>query len=99
MAVVILSAKSSVSSGIKDDDWNIYATEVHNDSICFFINGKKTLTYPRMADKDYQFPWPDYPFYIILSNQLGGHWVGPVNKPEQLPSELRVDWIKVYEKR
>lgn len=91
--------KSSVSSGIKVDDWNVYATEVHNDSICFFINGKKTLTYPRMADKDYQFPWPDYPFYIILSNQLGGHWVGPVNKPQQLPSELRVDWIKVYEKR
>lgn len=91
--------KHSVSSDIKDNDWNTYAAEVHNDSICFFINGKKTMTYPRIADKEYQFPWPDYPFYIILSNQLGGQWVGPVSEPGQLPSELRVDWIKVYEKR
>ena len=91
--------QQSVSSGIKVNDWNVYATEVHADSICFFINGKKTMTYPRIAGKDYQFPWPDYPFYIILSNQLGGSWVGEISKPEQLPSELRVDWIKVYEKR
>jgi beta-glucanase (GH16 family) len=89
----------SVKADIKDGDWNVYAVEVNPDSICFFINDKKTMTYPRLAEKEYQFPWPDYPFYIILSNQLGGGWVGPVGKPEQLPSELRVDWIKVYEKQ
>ena len=54
------------------------------------------MTYPRIEGKDHQFPWPDYPFYLILSNQLGGNWVGEVN-PAQLPSELRVDWIKVYQ--
>ena len=40
---------------------------------------------------------PDYPFYFILSNQLEGNWVGKVTDPGQLPSELRVDWIKVYQ--
>ena len=89
----------SVSPEIKSDEWNTYATEIHPDSICFFINGKKTMTYPRLANKEYQFPWPDYPFYIILSNQLGGKWVGPVSEPQQLPSILWVDWIKVYEKQ
>ena len=91
--------KYSISSVVKTDEWNTYATEIHPDSICFFVNGKKTMTYPRLVDKDYQFPWSQYPFYIILSNQLEGKWVGPVTEPQQLPSELRVDWIKVYEKK
>lgn len=89
----------SVSPKILEGEWNTYGAEVHPDSICFFVNGKKTMTYPRIAGKEYQFPWPDYPFYIILSNQLGGNWVGAVSEPQQLPSELRVDWIKVYENK
>ena len=64
-----------------------------------YTNGVKTMTYPRMEGVEGQFPWSDYPFYFILSNQLGGGWVGPVDKPEQLPSELRIDWVKVYQKR
>lgn len=88
-----------VTADIKVDDWNIYAVEVHPDSICFFVNDKKTMTYPRLPEKEYQFPWADCPFYLILSNQLEGAWVGPVSKPEQLPSELRIDWIRVYRKR
>lgn len=82
---------------IVKDDWNIYAAEVYRDSICMYTNGQKTLTYPRVEGKEKQFPWPDYPFYFILSNQLGGKWVGDVKNPDQLPSELRIDWIKVYQ--
>ena len=78
------------------DKWNVYATEIWPDSVRLFVNDVLTLTYPRVEGKEKQFPWPDYPFYIILSNQLGGNWVGAVNKPEELPSELRVDWVKVY---
>ena len=82
---------------INPDDWNVYGVEVYRDSICMYTNGAKTLSYPRIAGKEHQFPWPDYPFFLILSNQLGGNWVGAVDKPEQLPSELRIDWIKVYQ--
>ena len=83
---------------IDKDGWNIYAAEVYRDSVCLFTNGVKTLTYPRLEGVEHQFLWADYPFYLILSNQLGGNWVGAVSSPEQLPSELRIDWIKVYEK-
>ena len=89
----------SIAPMHKVGDWNTYAAEIHPDSICLFVNNHKTLTYPRIPGKEYQFPWADIPFYMILSNQLGGQWVGPVNQPEQLPSELRIDWIRVYEKR
>ena len=63
-----------------------------------YTNGAKTMTYKRMEGVENQFPWSDHPFYFILSNQLGGAWVGPVS-PEQLPSELRIDWIKVYQRK
>ena len=82
---------------IDRDGWNIYAAEVYQDSVCLYTNGAKTLTYPRVEGLEHQFPWADFPFYIILSNQLEGSWVGKVDNPAQLPSELRVDWIKVYE--
>lgn len=83
---------------IDKEGWNIYAAEIHRDSLCLFTNGVKTLTYPRVEGAGHQFPWPDYPFFLILSNQLGGSWVGPVDAPQELPSKLCIDWIKVYEK-
>lgn len=85
--------------GIDPSDWNVYAAEVHPDSICFSVNGTKTMTYPRIVndiDPEHdQFPFADLPFYIILSNQVGGGWVGPVSE-EDLPTELRIDWVKVW---
>jgi len=88
----------SSTAPIDKDDWNIYAAEVYPDSICLYTNNVKTLTYPWVQGKENQFPWDEYSYYIILSNQLGGKWVGEVN-PKDLPSELRIDWIKVYQKK
>lgn len=82
---------------VNKNDWNTYSVEIYQDRICMLTNGITTLTYPRVEGKEYQFPWPEYPFYIILSNQLEGSWVGPADKKEELPSELRIDWIKVYQ--
>lgn len=83
---------------IKPGDWNVYAAEVYQDSICLYTNGVKSFTYPRVEGLEKQFPWPDYPFFFILSNQLEGRWVGKADRLEEFPSELRVDWIKVYER-
>lgn len=83
---------------IQRDEWNVYAAEIWPDSVCLFVNDSLTRSYPRVAGKDKQFPWPDYPFFFILSNQLGGKWVGKVH-PDELPSELRVDWVKAYVRR
>ncbi len=43
--------------------------------------------------------WPfDQPFYIILSQQLGGSWVGEVN-PEHLPVSMVIDYVKYIKSR
>ncbi len=94
--------RHSALADVDPNDWNVYAAEVYRDSVCFFTNNVKSFTYPRVEGKENQFPWADQPFFIILSNQFQGEEPGcqgakKVTHPEQLPSELRVDWIKVYE--
>lgn len=85
---------------VDPDGWNVYAVEVHRDSVCFFVNDTKTFTYPRIVNdidpEMNQFPFSELPFYLILSNQLGGNWVGPVDASD-LPAELRIDWVKVFQ--
>lgn len=81
---------------IRPDDYNIYAVEIHPDSLVFSINGDRTFSYPRIrtAEKG-QFPFGT-PFYLLIDMQLGGKWVGEVD-PKDLPVSMKVDWVKFYE--
>ncbi len=92
---------NSATSPINKDDYNTYAVEMYQDSIRFFVNDIKTLTYPRInteeAAKDGQFPFADQPFYLLLDMQLGGSWVGGVDAKE-LPIAMYIDWVRFYQK-
>ncbi len=77
-------------------EFNVFACEWYPDSLCFSINDKATFTYPR-GEGDDSKKWPfDKPFYIILNQALGGNWVGEIN-PEDIPQEMLVDWVRVYQ--
>lgn len=83
---------------IKRHDYNVYAVELYKDSISFFINDKHTFTYPRIqTDKEGQFPYAR-PFYLLIDMQLGGAWVGKVT-PEDLPVEMKIDWVRFYKRK
>lgn len=97
----VLNQKSNPKQGatgaINANDYNIYAVELHKDSLVFFINNKKTFTYPRIeTDKPGQFPFSQHKYYLLLDMQLGGSWVGSVNA-DHLPVEMEIDWVKFYE--
>ena len=82
---------------IKRDDYNVYCVEWHPTKLVFRINGKETLTYPRVPAEVPAGQWPfDKPFYLLVDMQLGGSWVGKVN-PSQLPVEMHVDWVRLYQ--
>ena len=85
------------SSGvIRPNDYNIYAVEILPDSLVFSINGKHTLTYPRIKTQlEGQYPFGT-PFYLLLDAQIEGSWVGRAN-PKELPAEMWIDWVKMYE--
>lgn len=80
---------------IDKDDFNTYGAEWDHDKITFLVNGKPTFTYPRVAEKG-AAQWPfDQPFYIIMSMQVGGKWVGEAD-PKDYPSGMEIDWVRVY---
>lgn len=84
---------------IKKEEFNTYVVEINNSEIVFYLNGEKTFSYKNQEPElKEQFPFNNYPFYIILSAQLGGSWVGKVN-PKDLPVKMEIDYVKFYEKR
>lgn len=88
-----------VKPEINVDEYNIYSVEIHTDSITFLTNNKITYSYPRLENLgDAQFPFDKFNYYLILSSQLGGKWVGEVNM-EHLPVEMTIDWVKFFVKK
>ena len=83
---------------INPDDYNVFAVELHQDSLVFFINDTRTFCYPRIeTDKKGQFPF-DQPYYLMIDQQLGGDWVGDVAM-EDLPMQMEIDWVRFYQKK
>lgn len=83
---------------IDPEGYNVYGVDFHPDSIVLHINGKPTLTYPRIeTDKPGQFPFY-VPQYLLIDMQLGGSWVGQPDG-SGLPVEMEVDWVRHYRRR
>ncbi|WP_243765997.1 glycoside hydrolase family 16 protein [Polaribacter cellanae] len=76
--------------------FNIYGLEWYPDKLVYTLNGEETYTYPRIENVD-KSQWPfNQPFYILIDQQLEGSWVGKVNS-EDLPVNMMIDWVKVYQ--
>lgn len=87
------------TTAFKVGQFNIYGMEWYPDRIDFFVNGKKTFSYPKMTKDTTGSQWPfNQPFYIILDQALGGEqlWLGAVDE-NALPARLVLDWIRVYQ--
>ena len=79
--------------------FNIYSVEITPNEIIYYINRRKTFSYPRLdPEPEGQYPFDNYEYYMILSAQLGGHWIGPI-EAEQLPVKMEVDYVRFYEKK
>ena len=85
----------SKTTSFVNNEYNVYGVALYADSVVFSINGKHTLTYPRIETTlEGQFPF-DRPQYLKLSMQLGGDWAGAV-EPKDLPVEMLIDWVRFY---
>lgn len=90
---------NSAKADIDINQFNVYSVEIHSDSVVFLTNNRITHTYPRVKNLgDAQFPFNKFNYYLILSAQLGGSWVGEVDV-NQLPVEMLIDWVRFYQKK
>lgn len=90
----------SVKAVFNPDRFNVFGVEILPEKVIFSVNGNRTLEYPRLpvrndSDGSIQYPF-GAPFYILMDMQIGGEWVGPPDGRD-LPVEMLVDWVKVYE--
>ncbi len=83
---------------VNNEKYNIYGMEWYPDKLVFTLNGKETFVYPRLKNVD-PTQWPfDQPFYVMIDMQLGGSWVGKID-PKDLPVQMMVDWVRVYQQK
>jgi len=88
--------RSSSTTAFDPQEYTIFGLEWYPDKLVYTVNGKATLTYPRIEGVDAS-QWPfDQPFYVLIDQQLGGSWVGEIDSVD-LPVQMIVDWIKVYQ--
>lgn len=87
---------SHKTSQVNTSVWNTYGVTWDADSIRFSINGKETFCYKREEGLKDQYPFTQ-PFYILMTMQIGGSWVGPPH-PSDYPAALSIDWVRVYKK-
>ncbi len=88
----------SATAPFNVDDYNVYGLEWYPDRLDFFVNGRKTFTYPKVQGVD-PSQWPfDEEFYLILDQALGGNWVGKIRN-DDLPVQMAVDWVRVYQQK
>ena len=80
-----------------EGEYNTYGVERFQDSLVFFVNGKRTFCYPRFRQgENGQFPFSNHEFYLILDAQLGRDR-SPFIDTAKLPVELRIDYVRYYE--
>jgi beta-glucanase (GH16 family) len=81
-----------------------YVDGVHTNTQSFWWSCSKTtkkgagVEPKRKADVN---SWPapfDQPFYIVMNVAVGGNFPGVPNPATAFPAELRVDYVRVYEK-
>ena len=85
-----------VKSEFNQEEFNLYWVEWGSDFIRFGVNEKTQLRYKKIPGGG-TFQWPfDQPFFIILSQQLEG-WPGKVTNPEELPIDMVIDYVRLYQ--
>lgn len=88
---------NSTSVKINPTEFNTYGLEWYPDRLVYTVNNVETLVYPKVDKESDNFQWPfDKAFYILIDQQLGGSWVGEI-LDDQLPAELIVDYVKVFQ--
>ena len=82
---------------INPDDYNVYSVSWYPDKLVYAINGVRSYEYPKLNGAG-TFQWPfDQPFYLFLDQQLEGSWPGKITNPEELPIDMIVDWVRLYQ--
>ena len=79
------------------NDFHVYAVEWSASKIDWYLDGQKYFTAtPSSLDGGDVWAYVQ-PFYLLLDLAIGGDWPGDPDGGIPEPSELLVDWVRVYD--
>ena len=76
----------------------VYAIEWYEDRIDFLINDAKYFSFQNDGKNDFN-TWPfNQRFHLLINIAVGGDWPGSPDETTQFPTEMEVEYVRVYEK-
>ena len=79
-----------------EEGFHTYAIEWTKSEISFFVDDEHFYTFSPGTKKKEIWPF-DQPFYFILNLAIGGNFGGSDIDDSALPSQYRIDYIRVYQ--
>lgn len=79
-------------------DYHVWAAEWDSKGIKFFLDNTQVFYASKDTVENTRGAWIyDHPFYIILNLAVGGDWPGAVDATTPFPSQMLVDYVRVYQ--
>jgi len=79
-------------------DFHVWAAEWDSMGIKFFLDNTQVFYASRETVENTRGAWIfDHPFYLILNLAVGGDWPGAVDGTTPFPSQMLVDYVRVYQ--
>ena len=79
------------------DNYHLYSIEWYADRIDFFIDDVKYFMFTNDGAGNFR-TWPfDQRFHLLINIAVGGQWPGSPDNSTKFPSEMLIDFVRVYE--
>jgi beta-glucanase (GH16 family) len=79
-------------------DYHVWAAEWDSKGIRFFLDGRLVFDAAKETVENTRGPWIyDHKFYLILNLAVGGDFPGPIDATTPFPSQMLVDYVRVYQ--
>ena len=76
----------------------VYAIEWYEDRIDFLIDDSKYFSFQNDGKNDFN-TWPfNQRFHLLINIAVGCDWPGSPDETTQFPTEMEVEYVRVYEK-
>ena len=88
---------STLPQGGFDQDFHTFGVEWEEGEIRWYVDGKLWQTQTKWHSGGGEFPAPfDQEFHLLLNLAVGGGFLGPPDDSTPFPSQMQVDWVRIY---
>jgi beta-glucanase (GH16 family) len=79
-------------------DFHTWAVEWDSKGMRFLLDNQQVFYAAKDTVENTRGPWIfDHPFYLILNLAVGGDFPGPIDASTPFPSQMLVDYVRVYQ--